>query len=73
MDGKKTVQELADAFTALDKSRKQAEGDLIKAANQALGVDVFINADFVRHSQGIDIRLTARIPCDNPEGFWDEG
>ncbi|MDR2485536.1 MAG: hypothetical protein LBD55_09080 [Treponema sp.] len=68
---KETVQGLVNAFTDLDKVREQMNAELVKAANQALGADLFINADFYRHTQGVEIILKARIPVENPLGFWD--
>jgi len=70
MDGQTAVQELADKFAAIDKAREQVAEDLIKAANQAFGANVFEYTGFARHVQGIDIRLTARIPCVD-RGFYD--
>jgi len=72
MNGKDAAQGLADAFAALDMARNQAKGELIKAANQALGEDLFKYVSYSRHSQGIDIVLTARIPCDSPSCFFDD-
>jgi len=73
MDAKSKAKELTDAFTALDNARNGFTGELILAANQALGIEVFKEAGYVRDSQGIVIRLCARIPCDNDSGFWDVG
>ena len=73
MDGRRTTQEMVDAFAAFDKVRKQAESELIEAANQAFGKNVFYCAGFVRDSQGVVFKLTARIPVENESGFWDEG
>jgi len=71
MDGKKTAQELADAFAVVDKARNLAEKELIKAANQAFGADVFNKASFFRDSSGVIFTLSAKIPVENPSGFWD--
>ena len=67
------VQEVSGAFTALDKARSQFTEELIKAANQALGMELFIRGGYVRHVQGVDISLTARIPCEYPSSFYDGG
>jgi hypothetical protein len=72
MDGKEMAQGLQDAFLALDKTRELATEELVKAANQALGADLFKYVSFNRHSKGIDIHLTARIPCEDT-GFYDVG
>jgi hypothetical protein len=71
--GKETVQNLTDTFMALDKARERMTEDLVKAANRALGADLFVGAGYSRHITGVDIQLTARIPLENPLGFWDAG
>jgi hypothetical protein len=67
----KQVDELANAFIALDKLRNRLSNELIKAANQALGADLFKYVGFRRLSQGIHIDLSAVIPCENPSAFFD--
>ena len=71
MDGKKTAQELVEAFEAFDKARNQTREELVKAANQAFGADVFESVGFARDSLGVVFTLKARIPVDNPSGFYD--
>jgi hypothetical protein len=72
MEGKETINAVAGAFSALDKARKDAEVELVNAANQALGAELFQYVSFSRDMHRITINLQARIPCNNP-GFWEDG
>ena len=71
MEVKENVQKTVDAFIALDKARNELSEDLVKAANEAFGAEVFRYAGFVRYTQGIGIKIEALIPCENLKGFQD--
>ena len=75
MNGKDAAQGLVDAFAALDQARDQAAEVLIKAANQALGADLFRYAGYERDSLNIKIGLSAIIPHNAPRDYecdWPE-